>query len=156
IWVRDSIGPWLHGVALRAASCARNTMARRKFHERKAAELAPRDAEADEVEDLSFVHQEVDRLPERFRAPVVLCYLEGLTHQQAADRLRCPVGTVRSRLATGRERLRRRLTSRGIAPERGRADSSTSRETSAVLIPSGLTEAAVRNALISAAQPGTG
>ena len=62
------------------------------------------------------LHEEVERLPERLRAPVVLCYLEGLTHEQAADHLACPVGTVRSRLARGRERLRRALARRGFAP----------------------------------------
>ncbi len=153
VWVHDSISPWLHGVALRTASCARNAVARRKFHERKAAELTPRDRGAGEVDDLSVVHQEVDRLPERFRAPVVLCYLEGLTHEQAAERLRCPVGTVRSRLANGRERLRRRLTSRGIAPERGLLEPSASHQDPAGLIPAGLAEAAVRNALVHLATP---
>ena len=156
VWVHDSIGPWLHGVALRTASCARNAVARRRFHERKAAELTPQDRGAGEVDDLSFVHQEVDRLPERFRAAVVLCYLEGLTHEQAAERLRCPVGTVRSRLATGRERLRRRLTRRGIAPERDLLEPSASYQDPAGLIPAGLAEAAVRNALVHMAKPAAG
>ena len=62
------------------------------------------------------LHEEIGRLPERFRSAVVLCYLEGLTHEMAADQLGCPVGTIRSRLATARERLRRRLTHRGVAP----------------------------------------
>ena len=57
---------------------------------------------------------EVARLPERFRRVVVLCYLDGLTHDQAAERLRCPVGTVRSRLAAAREKLRGRLVRRGV------------------------------------------
>ena len=55
-------------------------------------------------------------MPEKFRAAVVLCYLEGLTHEMAAGQLGCPVGTIRSRLATARERLKRRLTRRGVAP----------------------------------------
>ena len=63
---------------------------------------------------------EVARLPARFRTPIVLCYFEGLTHDQAAERLRCPVGTVRSRMAKGRELLRSRLTRRGLAPTPGR------------------------------------
>ena len=60
--------------------------------------------------------QELNRLPSRYRVPLVLCYLKGLTHDQAAEELRCPVGTVRSRLARGRDLLKRRLTARGYAP----------------------------------------
>ena len=63
-----------------------------------------------------MLHEEVGRLPEKYRAAVVLCYWEGLTHEQAADRLRWPVGTVRSRLSWARQRLRSRLTRRGLAP----------------------------------------
>ena len=62
------------------------------------------------------LYQELGRLPERFRLPILLCQLEGLTHEQAAQRLGCPVRTIQSRLARGRERLRDRLTRRGLAP----------------------------------------
>ena len=60
--------------------------------------------------------QELNRLPRKYRVPLILCYLQGHTHDQAAEELECPVGTVRSRLARGRDLLRRRLTSRGHAP----------------------------------------
>ena len=63
----------------------------------------------------SILHEELGRLPEKYRAPIVLCHLEGLTHEQAARQLRWPVGTVRSRLSRGREALRNRLTRRGVA-----------------------------------------
>ena len=66
-----------------------------------------------------MVHEEVGRLPERYREAVVLCLLEGLTPEQAARHLNCPVGTVHSRLARGRERLRGRLTRRGLAVPAG-------------------------------------
>ena len=62
------------------------------------------------------VHEELDRLPGRYRAAVVLCYLEGLTQQQAAEQLGWPLGTVQSRLARGRQRLRVRLMRRGLTP----------------------------------------
>ena len=62
------------------------------------------------------LYEELDRLAERYRAPLVLCYLEGLTHEQAAQRLRCPVRTVETRLMRGRARLRERLIRRGVVP----------------------------------------
>ena len=62
----------------------------------------------------SKLHDELDRLPDSFREPLVLCYLEGLTQEQAAAQLRCPLGTVQSRLARGRAKLKARLTKRGF------------------------------------------
>ncbi len=117
LWVRDSLGPWLHQVAYRTASCARSSAARRRRHERGAArpEAAGLVEPAAELERL--LHQEIDRLPERYRAPVVLCDLEGHTHEQAARNLGWPVGTVKSRLSRGRERLRGRLLRRGLTPD---------------------------------------
>ncbi len=61
------------------------------------------------------VQEEVDRLPERYRAPIVLCYLEGLTNEEAACRLRLPASTVRVRLMRARLRLRERLIRQGWA-----------------------------------------
>ncbi|MGP0063090.1 MAG: sigma-70 family RNA polymerase sigma factor [Isosphaeraceae bacterium] len=114
LWVRDSLAPWLHRVAYRAASHARRDAERRERAEREAAERAPKRA-FDVGDDLSAVlHEEVDRLPDRYRMPVVLCDLEGRTYEEAARRLGCPVGTVKSRLARARERLRDRLTRRGV------------------------------------------
>jgi RNA polymerase sigma factor (sigma-70 family) len=117
LWVRDTIGPWLHGVAYRIATRALSDRARRRRHERKAAGLAATAIGPAEADDLAPVlHAEIGRLPEPFRAAIVLCYLEGLTHDQAAHRLGWPVGTVRSRLARGRDRLRSRLDELGVAP----------------------------------------
>ena len=61
-------------------------------------------------------HERVDRLPDRYRSPVILCDLEGRTYEDAARHLGCPVGTVKGRLARGRERLKRQLTRRGLDP----------------------------------------
>jgi hypothetical protein len=63
-----------------------------------------------------IIHEELGRLPEKFRTAVLLCDLEGLTQQDAACQLGWPAGTVRSRLARGREQLRKRLTRRGLGP----------------------------------------
>jgi RNA polymerase sigma factor (sigma-70 family) len=115
--IKDSLGPWLHGVALRAASCARSTAARRRMHERRAAEMRAESTVDGIPDDLGkILHDEIHRLPERYRAPIVLCCLEGLTQGQAALSLGWPVGTVQSGLARGRDRLRDRLRRRGVAP----------------------------------------
>jgi RNA polymerase sigma factor (sigma-70 family) len=121
LWARDSLGPWLYGVAFRTASCARSAAIVRRGHERRAAErTTPVVVAEEDRDDLGrVVHEEIRRLPERYRRPILLCYFEGLTHDQAASRLAWPVGTVRSRLARARERLRTRLTRRGIAPDAG-------------------------------------
>ncbi len=101
LWVRDSLGPWLHRVAHRVATRARSSAARRREHERRAAATRPTlFSERDDWEDLvALLHEEIDRLPERYRVPVVLCDLQGLTHEKAARNLGWPVGTVKSRLA---------------------------------------------------------
>ncbi len=117
LWVRDSIAPWLHAVACRVAKGARAAEGRRLALERRAWDRAAKGVEPRGLDDLGrALHEEIDRLPDRLKAPVVLCHLEGLTHDQAADHLACPVGTVRSRLSRGRDRLRRGLTRRGFAP----------------------------------------
>lgn len=77
------------------------------------------DSGFDRLELRAALDEEVRRLPEKFRDPIVLCYLDGLTHDEAATRLHCPVGTVRSRLSTGRSRLRERLTRRGVTVPSG-------------------------------------
>ena len=119
LWVSDSLGPWLHQVALRTASCARSAAARRQRLERLAA-VSVRASHPENQDELGHVlHEEINRLPERFRMSVILCDLEGRTHEQAARHLGWPVGTVKSRLTRARERLRDRLTRRGLSPSAG-------------------------------------
>ena len=65
-------------------------------------------------EQAEALHDEIGRLPDAFRLPVVLCYFEGLTVEEAAGQLKWPDGTVRSRLARARDKLRRGLTRRGV------------------------------------------
>ena len=71
---------------------------------------------ASQREVAAILEEEVGRLPEHYRRPVVLCYLEGLTNEEAARRLECPKGTVLSRLSRAREQLRERLARRGLDP----------------------------------------
>ena len=119
----DLVGRWLYGVARRVAVRARAHSARRFVHEQsvdgpiepETALSVSRDAERREL--ATIVDEEVARLPSALRDPVVLCYLEGMSHDEAADRLRWPVGTVRSRMARARELLRHRLARRGVTAE---------------------------------------
>jgi RNA polymerase sigma factor (sigma-70 family) len=121
---RESVASWLHGVASRVAARARVEAARRNRVERASAETEDEFPAKSESADKAFdrreidalVQEEVRRLPGRYREVIVLCFWEGLTQEQAAQRLGCPVGTVRSRSARARDLLRTRLTRRGLAP----------------------------------------
>jgi RNA polymerase sigma factor (sigma-70 family) len=114
---RDSLGPWLYGVALRVAAHCRSDAMRRRARERRAAGRQGGRPEGSDLLGLeAAIHQEIDLLPEKYRAPVVLCYIEGLSHERAAAQLSWPVGTVKTRLNWARGRLRMRLTRRGLAP----------------------------------------
>ena len=98
------------------------------------------------------IQEEIGRLPEKYRAAVVLCYLEGLTHEMAAERLGWPVGSVKSRLAWARERLRVRLTRRGVAPttlpfDRSGSSSDAEPAPTPVLLGTRLADATLRGAL---------
>ncbi len=122
------LGNWLHGVALRTAREARMRDDRRRRRELvsprlPASEPALRTSRPEQEilrrEEFQALHEEVARLPERYRGPVILCDMEGLTHKEAASRLRCPPGTIAVRLMRGRARLRGRLIRRGLAPTAG-------------------------------------
>jgi RNA polymerase sigma factor (sigma-70 family) len=117
IRVGDSVGPWLLGVARRVAARARVEAARRRLQLGRSVELVARpDLDPGRFELRAVLDEELDRLPARHREAAVLCLLEGLTYEEAAGRLGCPVGTVKSRLSRARERLRIRLERRGLAP----------------------------------------
>ncbi len=115
---QDEVGGWLQRVAYRVALKVRADNARRQKREVKAARSVLIEPSCDELswgEMRSILHAEMAALPDRFRSPLVLCYLEGLTQEEAAGRLGCTAATVKGRLQRGREKLRRRLEKRGVA-----------------------------------------
>ena len=115
LWVEDSLGPWLHRVACRAAGRAKAQADRRRLVERKAAETrAAQIVSHDRDDRAAALHEELDRLPDRYRVPIVLCDLEGRTCDEVARHLGCPVGTVKSWRARGQKQLRSRLARRGF------------------------------------------
>lgn len=147
--VGDSLGPWLYGVARRVSMEARAVSLRRRHRETTGADLddvavaAPGPA-GDDLR--ATIDEEIAGLPERFRTAVVLCDLEGLTIDAAARRLGWPFGTVKSRLARGRERLRTKLTRRGLAPTAGALSAALAHDASGA-VPAAALEAAVRAAV---------
>jgi RNA polymerase sigma factor (sigma-70 family) len=111
-----TVAGWLNRVAQRIALRARRATVQRGLREqpimREPAVEEPDRLAGQELR--SVLDDELGRLPERLRLPVLLCYLEGYTTEQAARLLVCPRGTILSRLATARKRLSERLTSRGV------------------------------------------
>jgi RNA polymerase sigma factor (sigma-70 family) len=115
----DSLASWLFGVALRVAARSKAAAARRRAIERRGGEMKARSDGGSTESLLPELHEELNRLPQRYRASIVLCHLEGLSNEQAAGQLGLPVRTVQRRLAQGRERLKARLVRRGADPSVG-------------------------------------
>src|SRR6516162_5442143 len=148
----ESLGPWLHGVAYRTAARARQA-ARWRAREREAAAMPDGDpAVAVMGRELRLVlDEELGRLAEKYRAPLVLFYLEGKTTEQVARQLGCPKGTVLSRLARGRDRLRRRLVRRGVALSAGVIAGVLAEKAAAAALPAALALGTVKGAVLTAA-----
>jgi RNA polymerase sigma factor (sigma-70 family) len=114
---RTDVGNWLYAVALRVSRRARGRAERQRLRER-AADVRPEavpEQDPARAELAALIDEEIDRLPAKYRRPVVLCCLEGKTYAEAARLLGWPAGTTSARLARARELLRRRLTRRGLA-----------------------------------------
>ena len=102
---KDSVASWLFGVAKRVSARARSRAARRRAIDKKAAEQASECYILPEHDaDREIVHEELDRLPERLRAPIVLCYLEGLSYDAAAHQLELSEGMLRGRFSQAKKR----------------------------------------------------
>ena len=114
---RASIRSWLYGVALRVALRARQQEQLRSRREQETPIRCPGEATWQDVRPI--LDEEIQRLPEKYRLPVILCYLEGQTNDEAAQLLNCPRGTIATRLARARERLRTRLLHRGVTLSAG-------------------------------------
>jgi RNA polymerase sigma factor (sigma-70 family) len=122
---KTSLSSWLHGVACRVAANLKRDHARRKARERGAAARCgtvsrPCHNSADPAAEVSWrevqaiLDEELERLPERYRAPLILCYLECLTRDEAAQQLGLSSTTLHGRLERARDLLRERLTQRGL------------------------------------------
>ena len=117
----QKLGNWLYGVAYQTARKARAMRAKRRVREAQVPDAPEPEAIREEQRDdrPSQLDRELSRLPEKYRIPVVLCGLEGMSHKEAASRLGWPVGTGSSRLSRARDLLTSRLSRRGGMPSVG-------------------------------------
>jgi RNA polymerase sigma factor (sigma-70 family) len=149
----ESVGSWLYGVAQRIALKARAKNATRRHREKGAANMPAtrglRDVACLELR--AALDEEVGSLPEKYRAPVVLCYLEGKTQAQAARELGCPKTSLSSRLSHACTLLRRRLSRRGIALPAGALATAFAGMATAAPLPALLTVKTVKAALLMSA-----
>src|SRR5262245_29760530 len=118
---REAVAGWLHGVVYRVALKARAADSRRKQREELSADLAPPDPHPDPLAELTVrelltaLDEEVQRLPDVYRLPVILCCLEGQTQEEAARLLGWTPGSIKGRLERGRAWLLARLARRGLS-----------------------------------------
>jgi RNA polymerase sigma factor (sigma-70 family) len=150
---RAVLGDWLHGVARRTALSALRACARRRAKERAAARP---DVQAEALPDdwLPLLDEELRRLPEHYRLPIVLCDLEGKTRREAADRLGCPPGTVAGRLARGRALLAKRLARHGGAVSGSTLAAVLAQNVASACLSESLWHATARAACLSAGGSG--
>jgi RNA polymerase sigma-70 factor (ECF subfamily) len=154
IRVDESLGPWLYGVAYRTAIRARSKVARHHLEEMNDLEAAAADpgGGACAWEIRPMLHEELNRLPEKYRSPIVLCDIEGKSHEEAARLLDWPVGTLSGRLSRGRQLLKDRLQRRGLTASAGMLAARLPGEALQALPPR-LAELTIKAALASGAGP---
>jgi RNA polymerase sigma factor (sigma-70 family) len=145
----SSLGSWLYKTAYRLARRAKTRAMKQAGREVAGVdELAAPSAEGAAWREMRTVlDDEVRRLPGKYRLPFVLCYLEGKTTTEAAQQLGCPRGTVATRLAWARERLRGRFLRRGLTLSAGLLSAETASGTASASVPATLLHATLRSAL---------
>lgn len=144
----ELLGNWLYGVAYRTALEAR--AARRRVKEQQPVSAVPEPASPDPPEDTTdlrrVIDEELARLPDKYRAAVVLCDLEGVSRKDAAEKLRVPEGTLSSRLAHARKVLAARLSRRGVCASAVAIATTLARDAGAAVVPAAVVQATARAA----------
>lgn len=153
---RDMVGNWLYGVARQTALKARATSAKRKTREQQVSAMPEPTAPSDRADNLApILDQELSRLPDKHRAVLVLCELEGKTIKEAAKQLGVPDGTIASRLARGRTMLAKRLARHNLAVSGAALPAFLAQQAQAT-VPPAVLAAAVKAALLVAAGKAAG
>jgi RNA polymerase sigma factor (sigma-70 family) len=147
---RDLLGNWLYGVACRTAMKARANAARRKAKERQVNDMrsASWSAEQTSEELLALLDVELHRLPDKLRAPLVLCDLQGMARKQAARKLGWPIGSLNWRLARARSILAKKLKQHGVTLGTGTLAACLARHAAAASVPAPLLDLTVKTAVI--------
>jgi RNA polymerase sigma-70 factor (ECF subfamily) len=145
----ELLGNWLYGVAYRTARKAKLQTARRGHYERRAASMLKSSPSPEllDQELRSNLDEEIQRLPSKYRQPLVLCYLQGMTNEEAARKLGWPAGSMSYRLARARELLGVRLKQRNQAMPAGMLALFLTRQTGAEQVPAPLVNSTVEAAL---------
>src|SRR5262245_26573111 len=158
---RDLVGNWLYGVAYRTALKSRTMAARRHARQRQVSDMPAKPACEDATRDTTWrdlqplVDEELHRLSDKLRVPVVLCDLEGKSRREAARQLGWPEGTLSTRLTRGRQLLAQRLTRRGVTLSAGALALTLAQQASAAGLPAPLVASTVQTAtLVAAGQAG--
>jgi RNA polymerase sigma factor (sigma-70 family) len=147
-----ALAGWLYRVAYRTALRARDQRAKCPVDQVPLAEVPAPPAGGDSWRDVwPVLDEELQRLPDKYRTPLVLSYLQGLTNREVAEQLGCPLGTVFTRLARGRELLRRRLTRRGVSLSAGLLATSLTGAAATASLRAALVQATVHAAVLFAA-----
>jgi RNA polymerase sigma factor (sigma-70 family) len=153
---RELLANWLYGVAYQTSRKARATAAKRQARERQVTEMPEPALEQQAVDDLQpLLDQELSQLADKYRKVLVLCDLEGQTRKEAARQLRCPEGTVASRLATARSMLAKRLARHGVTVTGGTLAAVFSQEMASASVPAQVVSSTIKAAIMFAAGTGT-
>jgi RNA polymerase sigma factor (sigma-70 family) len=147
IITRETVGSWLYGVAFRTSQKARALAARRRVKE---CQMSRPEALEEDVwrEMRPLLDRELNRLPEKYRAPVVLCDIEGQTRKQAARRLGCPEGTLSARLSRARVLLAKQLARHGLTLSGGAVAVALSHNAASAGLPTPLVSSTVQAATL--------
>jgi RNA polymerase sigma factor (sigma-70 family) len=149
---RESVGCWLYQVAYHTALEASATSARRRARERPMKDMPHPEVAPPEAQDWRpLLDRELSRLPEKYRAAVVLCDLEGRSRRDAARQLGVPEGTLSSRLAAARQMLAKRLAGCGLALSGGALASAMVQGTASAQVPAALVLTTAKAAALVAA-----
>jgi RNA polymerase sigma factor (sigma-70 family) len=157
---REAVANWLYGVAYHTAQKARAMRGKRQARERRVTDMPEPEAvrRSDTWHDLQpLLDEELHRLPDKYRIPVVLCDLEGKTRKEAARQLGVPEGTVSSRLGRARGMLARRLTRRGLKLSGGALAATLAGNLAPASVPAALAASTIKAAaLVAAGQAAAG